>query len=176
MPPTVTRPPSPKYGASRTRASGTPIPSTSASTSCGKWPRSVESLRLTTAQARVAPIADSRRVRPMASASATASRDGRLRLLVSRNTSDRSVESVVASRSVVQRVKTGTSLTVWVPVGSSSSATTRVAAPSSRIRGNGSSGQTGRASSSSTADELIVCARSRRPPGWSGLRCPTRST
>ena len=100
------------------------------------------SLRLTTAHVLVPPRPPlaSASIRPMARARSAASPVGRLRLLVSRNASGSSAASSDASRSTDQRVSTGTSRTVWVPVGSSSSAMTRVAAPRPRILGQRISG------------------------------------
>jgi hypothetical protein len=125
--------------------SAVPMASISASTSPGKWPRRVESLRLTTSTG--APVLTDawRRLAPISRFSAAAAAPVRLRELVRMKNPGPAAFNSVSRADTDQVVSTGMPCTVWVPVGSSSRTTSLVvdAATSRRMAGKGSSGQGG---------------------------------
>src|SRR5688500_768862 len=123
----VTRPPPPKKGASRIRASGASIASATAAVSAGKYPRSVESLRETMLIGRPEIRAAPRAVTAASCVMATAAASSSDREFFERKTAGSCRWRATASAS--HEVSTDTSRSVWVPVGSSSRITAgRIAA------------------------------------------------
>ena len=100
-----------------------PSASTKASTSPGKCPRSVESLRLITSTSQPARVRAFSRLAPISPASASAAAAVKLREFVKMKKALVRPANSLAMASTDQVVSTGTPCTVWVPVGSSSSTT-----------------------------------------------------
>ena len=124
-PATVVRPPGRKAGTSKVASKG-PSSACSSSLSRGKWPRRVESPRLSSSQRSITPAW---RAAANAAVSAlqicrtrsAASGAARPRLLASKNSSGEGWARPAARAWGVQRSSSGQLCTVWEPVGSSSS-------------------------------------------------------
>ena len=120
----MVRPPSRKAGTSKVAPNG-PSPLAMASTSKGKWPRKVESPRLTSSQLRHTPCStaaasNGARAAAICPTRCRAAAGARALVLASTNSSGEGWRRAAANWGAPQSSSKGQPCTVWEPVGSSS--------------------------------------------------------